>query len=277
MKISIVTDSTCDLPEDLVQQYEIQVVPNLVIFDGRSFRDGLDISRQEFYERMASSGSPLTTATASSGTYQEIYQRLLTQGTDFIISMHPPISLSGIFNAASIAAAVFSGKVKVLDSTQLTLGQGFQVLEAAKAAAAGVELPRILNIIQIASRRARVVAMLDTLEYVRRSGRVSWARARLGTFLQIKPFVEVRNGQVLSRGEVRTRNKGVIRLKEFLQELGRLERLAILHTNAEDEARNFLSDLNPHLPTEPLIVNVTTVIGTHVGPNGLGFAALIAE
>ena len=277
MKISIVTDSTCDLPTHLVSQYAIQVVPNLVIIDGRSLRDELDISRQDFYARLTSPGQPPSTATASSGTYQETYQHLLEDGTDFILSLHPPINLSGIFNAASVAAQAFEGHVKVIDCAQLTLGLGFQALEAAKAAAAGEELPEILRIIQSAGQRARVIAMLDTLEYVRRSGRVSWARARLGNFLKIKPFIEVRNGQVLSRGEVRTRSKGIMRLKQYLQEIGRLARLAILHTNAEEEARQFLNEINPQLPDEPLIVNVTTVIGTHVGPNGLGFAALVAE
>jgi DegV family protein with EDD domain len=121
----------------------------------------------------------------------------------------------------------------------------------------------------------RVVAMLDTLEYVRRSGRVSWARAQLGNLLRVKPFLEVRDGEVLRIGEARTRHKGIERLKQLAQGLGALERFAMLHTNAEDEARQILEEINPDLNTSPLVVNVTTVIGTHVGPNGLGFAAVL--
>ena len=117
--------------------------------------------------------------------------------------------------------------------------------------------------------------MLDTLEYLRRSGRVSWARASLISLLQIKPFIELRDGVVHRRGEVRTRKKGINRLLEMLRDLYPWERLAILHSNAEVEARQLLEDLHPDMPTQPLIVNVTTIIGTHVGPNGLGFVAVV--
>jgi DegV family protein with EDD domain len=116
--------------------------------------------------------------------------------------------------------------------------------------------------------------MLDTLEYVRRSGRVSWARARIGSLLNIKPFLEVKNGQVLSRGQVRTRKKGLEYLIEIFEKTGAVEKLAILHTNAEEEAQQFLSRLDINLPEPPMIVNVTTIVGTHVGPNGLGFSAV---
>ena len=119
--------------------------------------------------------------------------------------------------------------------------------------------------------------MLDTLEYVRRSGRVSWARARLGNLLNFKPFVELIEGKVLNLGETRTRHRGIDRLKELLFNLGALENLAILHTNAESDARQFWAEVKDHFQPsiEPLIVNVTTIIGVHIGPNGLGFAAII--
>jgi len=110
---------------------------------------------------------------------------------------------------------------------------------------------------------------------VRRSGRVSWARARLGEFLNIKPFLEVKGGTIISLGEARTRRKGIERLLGLLRGLGDLDRLAILHTNAEEDAYSFLDAFSPQLSTPPLVVNVTTVIGTHVGPNGLGFAAVL--
>jgi DegV family protein with EDD domain len=156
------------------------------------------------------------------------------------------------------------------------MGLGFQVLAAAEAIAHQASISEVLSLLTEVRSRVRVVAMLDTLEYVRRSGRVSWARARLGGLLQVKPFVEVREGgKVISLGETRTRSKGITRLKELMLGMGELERLAILHTRAEADARQILNDLKNLLPFEPLIVNVTTVIGTHVGPNGLGFAAVV--
>ncbi|MBN1147876.1 MAG: DegV family protein [Anaerolineales bacterium] len=275
MSIAVVTDSTADIPSELAQEYQIQVVPNLVIIEGESLEDGKDISRQEFYERLPTMETPPTTATASIGAYQQLYEKLLGGNFKQIISIHASSQLSGIFNAASTAAQAFGDRVNVLDSEQISMGLGFQALAAAEAVAHGEKLEAALSLIRDVRRRLRVVAMLDTLEYVRRSGRVSWARARLGNLLRIKPFLEVSGGSVFSLGESRTRRKGVERLVQFLQELGALERLAILHTNAEDEALQFLANINPQLPTIPLVVNVTTVIGVHVGPNGLGFAAVL--
>jgi DegV family protein with EDD domain len=276
-RIAIVTDSTADIPDSLVAKYDLHVVPNLMIIDGQSLEDGKGISREEFYTRLPGMKSVPTTATASSGTYEQLYENLLTHGASEIVSVHASSALSGIYNAACLAASQFKNRIHVIDSEQVTLGLGFQVLAAAEAAAKGAPLEKILGAIQHIRPRARVVAMLDTLEYVRRSGRVSWARARLGNLLSIRPFVELRGGKVLSIGESRTRRKGIERLKELLINQGPLERLAILHTNAEADARQIFEDLKHLYPLldQPPIVNITTIIGVHVGPNGLGFASIV--
>jgi len=274
-KIAIVTDSTADIPYSLTDENQIHVVPNLVIIDGQSIEDGRELSRWKFYESLPRMKSLPTTATASSGRYEELYKSLFEQGFTHILSIHASSFLSGIFNAASLAAQAFNGRVRVIDSQNVSLGLGFQVLAAAEAARQGASLENLVKRLEELRQRIHLVAMLDTLEYVRRSGRVSWARARLGELLRIKPFVEVRRGQVFSLGEARTYRKGAARLMEILQGMGALERLAILHTNAELEANQFLKSLSPHLLETPLIVNVTTVIGTHVGPNGLGFVAVV--
>jgi DegV family protein with EDD domain len=276
MNISLVTDSTADIPATLAEQFQIHVVPNLVIIDGQTLVDGKDISREEFYQRLPKMKSVPTTGTASSGAYQNLYQDLLDQGADQVISIHVASRLSGIYNAAHVAAQEFPERVYVHDSQCLSMGLGFQVLAAAEAVARYASVNEILAMLAEIRIRIRLFALLDTLEYVRRSGRVSWARARIGDLLQVKPLVEVRDGgNVFNLGEARTRTKGIARLKELLLKQGDLERLAILHTNAEADARQFLAELKIHLPTNPLIINVTTVIGTHVGPNGLGFAAVV--
>jgi DegV family protein with EDD domain len=275
MSIAIVTDSTADIPEHLVEQYQIRVVPNVIVIDGKGMLDGKDISREEFYNRLPSMQVPPTTATTSSGMYQDLYEKLFEKGAEQILSIHAPKKLSGIFGAASAAAQAYGDRVQVIDSEQLSLGQGFQVVAAAQAALQGATKESIQSLLENVRRRARVVAMLDTLEYVQRSGRVSWARARIGTLLHLKPFVEVRDGQVLSLGETRTRRRGIDHLRDLLYRLGPVERLAILHTNAEADARQFLASLTSDVPPDPLVVNITTVIGTHVGPNGLGFATVI--
>lgn len=277
MNLAIVTDSTCDIPLDLVEQYQIQVVPNILIIEGQSIEDDRKFSRQDFYIRLPEMRAFPTTSTASAGVYQELYKKLFKEGFEEIISIHAPQTLSGIFNAASTAAQAFRGKVVVIDSGQVSLGMGFQVLAVAEAITQGLSKEAVIARMEHVRKRIRLVAMLDTLEFVRRSGRVSWTRARLGNLLNLKPFVEVKEGLVLSLGEVRTRRKGIERLLEIMHSLGPLERLAILHSNAEMDAHSLLESLSIPFGAPPLIVNVTTVIGAHVGPNGLGFVSVIVE
>jgi DegV family protein with EDD domain len=274
MRVALVTDSTCDIPRELVAAHQIHVVPNILIIDGKSIEDDENYSRRDFYLQLPEMASFPTTSTASVGTYQALYEKILGSGYDQVLSIHCSKELSGIFNAASTAANEFHGKVVIVDSRQLSLGLGFQVLEAADAISNGMPLDSILDHLNLVRDRVRVVAMLETLEYVRRSGRVSWARARIGAMLNLKPFLEVVDGYVLSMGQVRTRSKGTNRLSDLLRSRTDMKRLAVLHSNAERDARSILDELAPDLPTEPMVVNVTTAIGAHVGPQGLGFAAL---
>jgi DegV family protein with EDD domain len=274
MQTAVVTDSTSDIPPELAHSNSIQIVPNVMIIEGQELEDGRGISRQEFYQRLPDINPPPTTATSSSGTYSVLYQSLLDEGFSEIVSIHASSLLSGIYNAASAAAQIFGGRVRVIDSEQISLGLGFQVLEIAEQLTKGIQLATILDQLPAFRERVHVVAMLDTLEYVRRSGRVSWARAQLGELLQIKPFLEVKNGSILRYGETRTRQKGLERLRRILHDFGPLERLAILHTNAEIEAREFLASLKVDVQIQPLIVNITTIVGVHVGPNALGIAAV---
>jgi DegV family protein with EDD domain len=275
METAIVTDSTCDIPADLVTNLDIHVVPNIIVMQGKSVEDGVGISRREFYEKLPEMDPLPTTSTASSGTYQALYDQIFKQDIDQIISIHASSRLSGIYNAASVAANTFSDRVIVVDSQNISLWLGFQVLEAAQAALEGKTPESILVSIANVRQRVRLVAMLDTLEYVRRSGRVSWARARVGSLLRIKPFIEIVKGEAKRVGDARTRRKGIARLREIVLSLGPLERLAIMHTNAETDAHQFLASLDADPPYEPLVVNATTVIGTHVGPNGLAFTAVV--
>jgi DegV family protein with EDD domain len=277
MKIALVTDSACDIPYKIARNHEINVVPNILVIEGKSVEDDEKFSRQKFYEELPNMVTFPTTSTASAGRYQALYQNLLDSGFEQIVSIHVSHHLSGIFNAASTAAQLFAGQVHVVDSLQVTLGLGFQVLEAAEAIADGASLDSVLALLNQIQGRVRLIAMLDTLEYIRRSGRVSWARASLGTLLNLKPFIEVKDGLAISLGEVRTRRKGIARLEKLMQTARPLKRFALLHTNAEDDARQILEAYAPQMATQPLLVNVTTVIGAHVGPNGLGFVALYQD
>jgi DegV family protein with EDD domain len=274
MKISFVTDSTSDIPVELASRHGIEVVPALVNIRGKSYADGVDISREEFYTLLPSLNPPPTTSAPSVGSFQERYEKLFQAGAAHVLSIHPPNELSGTFNAARLAAQEFGKRVSVLDSGQLSLGLGYQVLLAAEAAARGVLLEEVTALVDGVRQRVRVTALLSTLEYIRRSGRVSWAKAMIGSLLHLQPLVGLRYGIVQRLGQARTRAQGILRLTEVLNSWGPIERLAVLHTNAEAAARQLLEDVKSKVAVPPLVVNVTTAIGTHVGPDGLGFAAV---
>jgi DegV family protein with EDD domain len=274
MKIGIVTDSTADLPSELAGRHGIEVVPAIVNIGSNSYFDGIDISREEFYSRLPNLFPSPTTSSPSVGSIQERYEKLLRAGADFVVSIHPPNELSGIFNAARLAAEAFGQRVRVLDSGQVSLGLGFQVIMAAEAAARGAIVDEVTALVDDVRQRVRLVALLDTIEYLHRSGRVSWAVAKIGGILRLQPLIELRFGIVHRLGLARTRFQGVERLLDSLNSWGPLERLAVLHTNAESAARSLLEDVKSKGMVQSLLVNVTTAIGTHVGPNGLGFAAV---
>lgn len=274
-RITIVTDSTADIPEELAQHYKIHVIPAVLVINNETYEDGKGFSRRDFYEHLPNMNPIPSTGTPSIASFQETYEQLLSNGVEHILSIHVASKLSGIFQTACSAASEFKGYVHTFDSQSLTLGLGFQCIEVAEAIKEGASIEKALRIVEAVQSRARVIAMLDTLEYVRRSGRVSWARARIGNLLSLKPFVEVREGLVHSLGEVRTRKKGIARLIELARKIAPLKRLAVLHTNAEDDANFILKMIqSDEVPSKPLVVNITTIIGTHVGPNGLGFAGL---
>jgi DegV family protein with EDD domain len=276
MKLGIVTDSTSDLPKYLIEQYELEVIPSILILDGKEYADGIGISREDFYKRLPSLQTQPTTAAPSIGDFASRYDSLLARGCDHIISIHAAGPLTTIINSARQAANDFPNKITTVDSLSLSLGLGFQVVAAAEAAENGLDAA--LAAIESTRKRLKVYAALDTMEYLRRSGRVPGAVAALGGLLSIKPLIELTNGEVKAIGAVRTTKQANERMLNFLLEGGELERLAILHTGAEPRAREFLNALmqkaSQSVPRDILMVNVTTVIGTHVGPNGLGFAAV---
>jgi DegV family protein with EDD domain len=277
MKLCIVTDSTCDLPNYLVEQYELEVIPSLVVIDGKEYTDGIGITREEFYRRLPSLRTPPTTAAPSIGEFSTRYDSLLSRGCDHIISIHAAGVLTSILDIAQQASKDFPNRITCVDSTSLSLGVGFQVLAAAEAAELGLQAA--LKAIESARKQLHVFAALDTMENLRRSGRVPAAVTILGGMLHIKPLIELTNGEVKPVSVLRTTRQSNERMLNLLLQNGELERLAILHTGAEARAKEFLNMVMEKairsMPRDILMVNVTPTIGTHVGPNGLGFASIV--
>jgi DegV family protein with EDD domain len=276
MKIGIVTDSTADIPAYLAEQYEIAVIPSILAIDGKEYIDGKDITREEFYTRLPAMRKSPTTAAPSIGDFAKVYDTYFARGCDHIVSIHPAVQLTTIVDVARQAARDFPDRVTCIDSGSLTLGIGFQVLAAAEQAELGLQA--VLDAVQSTRRRLQVKAALDTMEYLKRSGRVPKVVAALGGLLSIKPLIELTEGDVKPIGAVRITSQADEKVLNFLLENGELERLALLHTNAEPRAKKLLEGImdvaRKSIPREIFMVNVTAVIGTHLGPNGVGYAAV---
>ena len=278
MKLGIVTDSTCDLPQNLIEDHELEVVPTILIIDGVEYADGEGISRADFYTRLPAMKTPPTTAAPSIGEFTIRYQMLFEKGCQHVLSIHAATQLSAIYNTAQQAASEFNEQITVLDSGSLSLGLGFQVLAAAEAAENG--LPAALSAVESARKRMQFYAALDTMDNVRRSGRVPFMVGALGGLLSIKPVIQLVDGVIKPIGAVRTTAQANERMASLLRACGTMKQLAILHTGAGARAKEFLNrmmgEISQALPRNIRMLNVTPVIGAHVGPNGLGFVAIRA-
>ena len=275
MTIRIVADSTCDLPAELIQKHNITLVPLYINVGEQEYRDGIDLTRQEFYERLPQFRPAPTTAAPGPDVFHQIYEELAAEGATEILSIHVSVKLSATVNIAMQAAKETTlVPVTAFDSRQLSLGTGFEVLAAAQAAAEGRSMPEILAMLEEQISRTYVFAALDTLEFLRRSGRMNFAISFLGTLLQIKPFMKMYDGNPTAE-RIRTRNGAVKRLVELLVEMGPLEKVALLHSRAEGRARALLQEVRHLLPDGNIMIEeITPVIGAHIGPGVLGFACI---
>jgi len=275
LRIAIVTDSTADIPQDIQDRYTIYQLPVFIVIEGKSYRDSIDISRKTFYQQLPAYTPLPTTASPAAGDFVDLYKHIFSQGYSHILSIHISGTLSSVIQTAQSAARELSDRITVFDSQQLSLGLGFQVVEAASQAANNLPLQQILEGLKRLQSKIHLFAVLDTLEYVRKSGRAPWVQAQLGSRLPIKPLIQLNMGQVLSAGFARSRKRAFRQLREKLGQLGPLAYLGIMHSNARQEAQELLAGIDPPSALPPLIVNVTTSIGTHVGPGGIGFAAVV--
>jgi DegV family protein with EDD domain len=276
MPIRIVTDSTCDLPEEMVADLDVAVVPLYINIGQESYLDEVDMSRQEFYERLPHFEHHPQTASPGPEMFRETYEQLAADGAKEILSIHISISLSGTLNTAKLAAeATDIVPVTVFDSGQLSMGTGFLVAAAAKMAKAGHSLVEILQALKEKSKRTHLFAGLDTLEFLQRSGRMNWAISKIGNLLRIKPLLTMHDGEPGVQ-QVRTDRRAMQRLLDMLSALAPLEELALVHTNAPEKLRELRDRASYLFPeaVEPIEVDVTPVIGTHIGPGAAGFACV---
>lgn len=274
MSIRIVTDSSCDLPEDVVQEHGVRVVPLSIRFGDQEFIDREELSTAEFWARCAQQDELPETAAPAPGQFEQVYRDLIGEGATGIVVVSLSGALSATIQSAELAARSVGDDVpiRVVDSRSVTLGVGTIVLACARLAAEGGSIDDIEALARDLASRTRVFGALDTLDNLKKGGRIGNARALLATALAIKPIIEVVDGQVEQGGKQRTRSKALKFLVDKVAEYeGRIEQLAVLHADCSD-VDQFVEMLRPHHDGEIVVGEIGPVIGTHAGRGTIGVA-----
>ncbi len=277
-KVAIVTDSTAYLPDDLLKKYSITVTPQILIWGDETYQDGVDIQPDEFYTKLASAKIMPTTSQVAIITMKAAFGKLLEAGFD-VLGIFISAKLSGTMQSATQAREMLpkaASKIVVLDSDSTAMAMGFHVLTAARAAQSGAGLAECQQLAEEARKHTGVFFVVDTLEFLHRGGRIGGAQALLGSALNLKPLLELREGRIESVEKVRTKGKAVARMIELVVDRTNgctPVRLATLHANAEAEAKAALKAAAARLdPVEQVMASVSPVIGTHAGPGTVGLA-----
>ena len=264
---AVVTDSTADLPREWQTRFGIDVVPLKVLFGKETFRDGVDMTNEQFFQRLAAATSLPTTSAPSPGEFAEVYRRL-AKDHDGCISIHLGAQLSATTEAARLGAQAVEGfKVDVIDSQTVSMPVAF----LCRVAAESESLEAATAAVQQRVPKTRVLALLDTLRYLEMGGRLSRAQAMIGTMLDLKPLLLVANAEIKPVDRVRTRSRAVTRMVEYFKGDLPVEHMAVMHAQAADEAEQIAAALREDLPEgEVTVGQIGSVLGTHTGPKALG-------
>ena len=270
--IRVVTDSACDLPEALVSDLGIEIVPLTVRFGETELVDRRDVTPAQFWERCASFPGLPETAAPSPGSFEAAFRKLAGEGAEGIVCITLSAAMSATYQAADLAAKAVAGDipVRVVDSRLVTVAQGQLAVEAARAAAAGKGLDDVAGAAEDLIERTRLYATLDTLDNLKKGGRIGGAQALIGTMLSIKPVIQIVNGEVEEEAKPRTRTRSLKFLVDKVRDAGAVEQLAVINAQAPD-LDDFLDMLGELYPRDQILVgDVGPVIGTHSGPRALG-------
>jgi len=279
MSIKVITDSACDLPPDLIGNLGVEIVPLTVRFGDTEYVDGRDITPTEFWAKCGASSELPQTAAPSQGSFEEAYRRAAAAGATGIVVISLSAELSATIQSAQLAARDWGGQipVRIVDSLNASMGQGLTVIECAERARQGASIDEIVALAGDLAPRTFVFAALDTLENLKKGGRIGGAKALLATALSIKPLIEIRSGKVEEAGKARTRSKALAVLVEQLaKHEGRIERLGILHAQCADVGA-FVEMVGKVHGGPAIIGDIGAVIGTHAGQGTIGIAFRIAK
>ncbi|MBI2863432.1 MAG: DegV family protein [Chloroflexi bacterium] len=269
--VRVVTDSTADLPQSIVDELGITVVPLNIHFGDEVYKEGVEITNEEFYRKLEASARLPTTSQPSVGEFEAVYRSLQPAG---IVSIHIAEKLSGTYNSARLASENITGaQIAVVDSQSVTIGLAWPVIRAARAAKAGASFEDVVKLAKETMSRVRLVAALETLEYLRRGGRIGPASAFLGSLLSIKPLIHVQEGEVRPLEKVRTQARAIQRLLEIASQSAPYDDLAVAHARRPEAAEAIRKSLGSIHPYEQiLVVEIGGVVGTHAGPGTIGIS-----
>jgi DegV family protein with EDD domain len=270
--VRIVTDSACDLPQARADALGIEIVPLTIRFGDDEFVDRVELSNEEFWRKVATSPVLPETAAPSPGAFEARFRKLKDEGAEGIVCINLSSRLSGTMQSAQVAAKALEGElpVTVVDSMTVSMGLGNQCIAARTAARDGADVAAVAALAEQLARTTRLFGSLDTLEHLKRGGRIGNAQALLGSMLSIKPVIEVRDGVVTEGGKVRTRSKSLAHLAEKLGAASDPRNVYVFHAQAP-EIDEFLDRVSAYVPRDEIEVGeIGPVIGTHAGPRTIG-------
>lgn len=276
MGVRIVTDSTADIPREQADALGITVVPLTVFFGDEAYLDGVDLDSEGFYKKLQTSKELPRTSQPSPAAFQQAYTRLIDEGADAILSIHLSAKLSGTYQSACTARDTLPEPVKkipieIVDSQSISIGMSPAIILAAQEAREGVGLEEIKAHVLDKLARTRVLGVLDTLEYVRRGGRIGAARALVGNMLSVKPIISLKDGEVVPVEQPRTRSKAYARVAQLLAEAGPVEQVSL--AESDDEVGQQLAQaVRAVYAGELAIYRLGAVLGTHAGPGTAAIA-----
>ena len=279
MPLRIVTDSTADLPRHLIDEHGITVIPVTVMFGDEALRDGVDLSSAQFFSRLGRARELPTTSQPSAGAFREVYERLVAEGATEILSIHLSEQLSGTVESARQGARGVQGaRIEALDTRFASVAAGLAVLRAAVAAKQGCDLDETIALVRDQLERTHLVFMVDTLEYLRRGGRIGRASELVGSLLRIKPLLAVQDGEVVPVGRARTRRKAIEELIERAAALRPIEQAMVFDATTPEDLEYVATRVRGYAVGATVETGTLgPAVGVHTGPGTIGFGIVTAK
>jgi len=273
MKLAIVTDSVSDISPKIAKELDIKVVPLTVIFGTEQFLDGIELSNAEFFKKLETDPNHPSTSQPSPEAFVKTYEKLLKEGYE-ILSVHVSAKLSGTINSAEQAIkTIDTNKIKIIDTGSASMAQGLVAMSAARAAKNAKSLDELADIAESTAKKTTVYVAMDTMEFLKRGGRIGKARAMLGSILNIKPIITTNDGEIVPHSRARTIKKAISSMINDMGEKDQIIEVAVLHSTTPDLAKDVMTQINAqNLNNAGTITEIGPVVGTHAGPGCLAIA-----